>query len=229
MAEATSLLRRSDATPFFSSSGAQFCTPRVIALSLGAMILLGATVALSVEFSLDPVPKPPTTLRAFARFDNGTVQGFVNFTQPALGGATAVSVALVGVPASGASSWGADKTLHGLHIHSVSDLGNACLNAGCHFVAAGMTQTHGAPSNKTRHTGDFANNLQADAGGAITTAFSDSVISLRPADAGYIVGKPVMLHADQDDYGNGAGGWASTATTGNAGGRIACALIVSAA
>jgi len=199
-----------------SGLGLHRCSTRLIMLSVGCAALLGGVIALSVEATLDPRPTPPATLCVSALLPP---YGYVNMSQSTLGGAVTISVAFAGVPASLRGS----PVQHGFHVHNVSDLGNGCANAGPHLNVRNMT--HGAPNNATRHTGDLGN-LVADATGAIVHTFTDSVISLRAADATSVVGKPIVLHADHDDF--GLGGAPTSTTTGDAGMRLSCGILVAA-
>jgi Cu-Zn family superoxide dismutase len=75
-----------------------------------------------------------------------------------------------------------------------------------------------APGDAERHAGDLGN-VTADAGGVVRASFSVAGLSLRSTDAGYIISRSVMLHADADD--GGLLGFADSLTTGHAGARIA--------
>jgi Cu-Zn family superoxide dismutase len=59
-------------------------------------------------------------------------------------------------------------------------------------------------------------NLKADASGAASASFSLSTLSVG-AGANNVIGKGLIVHKDPDDY--------KTQPTGNAGARIACAVI----
>ena len=69
--------------------------------------------------------------------------------------------------------------------------------------------------------GDLGN-LQTDKDGCATYRFEDSVIKLRGTKAN-ILGRGLIIHADTDDC--GMGGDEESLKTGNAGKRIACAVI----
>lgn len=71
-----------------------------------------------------------------------------------------------------------------------------------------------------RHVGDLGN-LEANSSGVATFNFTDSVISLSGAND--IIGRAVVVHEDEDDY--GLGGDEGSLSTGNAGARIGCAVI----
>lgn len=77
-----------------------------------------------------------------------------------------------------------------------------------------------------RHAGDLGN-VPVGSDGKVTYDFTDSVISLDPASPAYIVHRSVVLHAGTDDLGLGSSTPPlSSNTTGNAGGRWACNVIV---
>ncbi len=217
MAESSSLLlMNQQSAKLFSSS---ITPPRLWLCGLFVVVIILIGV---VSYELRPAsPATAITLYASARIVNGTIDGFANFSQSSSGGAVRVEIFLRGVPVL-APGWSGSPFVHGFHIHSSSDLSNNCANAGPHLNVDG--KTHGGPNNATRHTGDLGNVI-AGANGDISASFSDAIISLRPADKTYVVGKPVMLHADQDDL--GLAGFPDSATTGHAGARIACAVIMS--
>ena len=68
--------------------------------------------------------------------------------------------------------------------------------------------------------GDLGN-VAADASGAATATFTDSVISLTPTSPGYITNYVLVVHSGIDDGG-------VTQPTGNAGARLGCSVIVAA-
>ena len=188
-------------------------------LLLGGAILTAVVVGLAVGLRKQPAAAPSAApLSAIAVLNNRTVTGTVSFSQTPGSTFVVVTVALQGVPAS--SGWAPGQS-HGLHIHNSSNLGNACLNAGPHFNPSGAV--HGGRASTIRHAGDLGN-VTADGAGAVSASFSVEGLSLESGDAGYIVGRSVMLHADADD--GGVLGFADSATTGHAGARIACGAIV---
>jgi Cu-Zn family superoxide dismutase len=107
---------------------------------------------------------------------------------------------------------------HGFHIHQFGDLTNGCTSAGPHFNPHG--KTHGAPSDDTRHVGDFGN-VVADEHGVAAFKFDDKVASLFGLNS--IFGRTVVIHADEDDLGKGTN--EDSKKTGNAGARLACGII----
>ena len=164
-----------------------------------------------------------------ARLANNTIAGTVTFTQLSTGGPVTISVAVTG------SELLDNANGHGFHIHNNSALGGAttCLDTGAHMNP--FAQAHGGPASAVRHVGDLGNVMSS--AGVISTTFTDATISLRPQDANvYIVGRVILLHDWSDDFGVGASTGAtcgrtgtsacSSATTGNAGARLACGVIV---
>lgn len=102
---------------------------------------------------------------------------------------------------------------HGFHIHEKGDCSSGDgMSTGGHFNPT--NQPHG-PQEGPRHAGDLPS-LQADAGGHadLRVVVTGLTIGGGPAD---IVGRGLIVHAQPDDY--------RSQPTGNAGARIACAVI----
>lgn len=102
---------------------------------------------------------------------------------------------------------------HGFHIHengSCQDNGNA---AGAHFNP--IQSAHGKYSAPQHHAGDLPS-LKADSNGVATVNAMTHNVSLT-AGAKSIAGRSLIVHANPDDY--------TTQPNGNAGDRIACAVI----
>lgn len=100
--------------------------------------------------------------------------------------------------------------LHGFHVHEFGDNTNGCMSAGPHFNPFG--KTHGGPTHEVRHAGDLGNVIAGEDGVA-KIDIVDKNISLS-GNLG-ILGRTVVVHADQDDLGDG--GHELSKTTGNAG------------
>lgn len=108
---------------------------------------------------------------------------------------------------------------YGFHIHQIGDI-STCDAAGSHFNPDG--NTHGARDHEVRHVGDLGNiEFEGDGSGIAEIDFVDNVISLKGDHN--IVGRTLVLHAEEDDL--GLGGHEDSLTTGNAGARLACAVI----
>jgi len=112
---------------------------------------------------------------------------------------------------------------HGFHIHTYGDLSDGCNSACSHFDPFG--NTHGCPGMANRHVGDLGN-IQTDLFGNANYIFSDNIISLNKTSECFIIGRMLIIHQDQDDCGMGTGELRTESLkTGNAGKRIACAVI----
>ncbi|KAJ3358690.1 Superoxide dismutase [Cu-Zn] 2 [Allomyces javanicus] len=144
---------------------------------------------------------------AVLRGDAG-VAGTITFTQASPDAPVTVEATISGLKAGN----------HGFHIHEFGDNTNGCVSAGGHFNPHGFT--HGAPTDKERHVGDLGN-IVAGADGVAHVSITDAQLSL--AGEHSIVGRSVVVHADEDDLGKG--GHDLSKTTGNAGGRVACGVI----
>lgn len=111
------------------------------------------------------------------------------------------------------------NALHGFHVHEAGDLTDHCESMCAHFNPYG--KKHGCPGMTQRHVGDLGN-LETDAHGCAKYRMYDDVIKLRGAKAN-IVGRGLVVHADPDDCGKGEND--ASLKNGNAGKRIACAVI----
>ena len=103
---------------------------------------------------------------------------------------------------------------HGFHIHEVGDCNSADgMSAKGHFNPFG--KPHGHFQSGERHAGDLPA-LKADKNGRAKLEVELDAITVTPGPAS-IVGRGLVVHADPDDY--------KTQPTGNAGARLACAVI----
>ena len=108
---------------------------------------------------------------------------------------------------------------HGFHIHKCGDLTKGC-DSGCEHFNPTNSQ-HGGPHSKIRHAGDLGNvhSVKKHAKGSVTVKH----LSCNPKSDYSIIGRMIILHEGKDDLGKG--GNAESLKTGNAGKRIACAII----
>lgn len=111
------------------------------------------------------------------------------------------------------------NSLHGFHIHSAGDLTEKCNSMCAHFNP--YNKTHGCPGMKIRHVGDLGN-IVTNSKGDAKYFFYDDIIKLRGTKCN-IIGRGVIIHADKDDCGLGEN--EESLKTGNAGKRIACAVV----
>ncbi|KAI8143133.1 Cu-Zn superoxide dismutase [Fennellomyces sp. T-0311] len=107
---------------------------------------------------------------------------------------------------------------HGFHIHQFGDLSDGCESLGGHFNPFKMN--HGSPEDKIKHVGDFGN-VEADHYGNVH--FQVAVNTLEFEGKNSILGRGIILHADQDDLGRG--GDEGSRLVGNSGARLACGII----
>jgi Cu-Zn family superoxide dismutase len=105
---------------------------------------------------------------------------------------------------------------HGFHIHEFGDMSNGCETMGGHYNPDGVD--HG--DLEQGHVGDLGN-ITADENG--TASFSIRANRVELIGNRSVVGRGLVVHADQDDLGQG--GDEESSKTGNAGGRLACGVI----
>jgi len=115
---------------------------------------------------------------------------------------------------------GLTQGLHGFHIHEFGDNTNGCTTAGAHFNPNGSE--HGGPQDcdDHRHAGDLGN-VEANCSGIAKIDIQDTGITLHGEKS--ILGRSVVVHADEDDLGKGCG--PESKLTGSAGARLACGVI----
>ena len=106
--------------------------------------------------------------------------------------------------------------LHGIHIHEKGDCSDPqAKSAGDHFAPEG--QLHGFPGDKAHHLGDMGNiTIGQDGRGRIELILVGA--NLEPNNPKSLLGRAIILHAERDK---------GTQPTGDAGGRIACGVIMS--
>ena len=152
------------------------------------------------------------TISAIAVFNDKKIKGTVRFTEEPSKSRVRIDVDLYG---SGLSLSG----LHGFHVHEYGDMSDSCDSMCAHFNP--YNKMHGCPGMKERHVGDLGN-IKTNAKRESRYTFYDNVISLRGTKTN-IIGRGLIIHADEDDCGQG--GQPDSLTTGHAGKRIACAVI----
>lgn len=107
---------------------------------------------------------------------------------------------------------------HGFHIHEFGDLTEGCKSLCAHFNP--YEKEHGGPNSRIRHLGDLGN-ITADENKIAHVAIHDRTLRLKGPHG--ILGRSIVVHADEDDL--GLGGHPLSKTTGNAGKRILCGVI----
>jgi Cu-Zn family superoxide dismutase len=141
--------------------------------------------------------------------------------EPTRGNTTNGSVTFVqasmGVRVSGEIRGLTPLAEHGFHIHEKGDCSSGDgMSAGGHFNP--NAKAHGAHGAAEHHTGDLPS-LKADKYGVVAFSFIAPSISVG-ATITDITGKGLIVHRDRDDF--------TTQPTGNAGPRLACAVITTA-
>jgi Cu-Zn family superoxide dismutase len=147
-------------------------------------------------------------IKAIAVFNDEKIKGTVIFTENENG------IVYVDISINGLHS----NSLHGFHVHEAGDLSDGCTSACKHFNP--HNKTHGCPGMIERHVGDLGN-LIADKDGNAKYRMEDNIISLHGINN--IIGRCLIIHENTDDCGKGDN--KESLKTGNAGKRIACAVI----
>ena len=148
-------------------------------------------------------------MKAIAVFDGAKIKGTVTFSETE-NNTVLITINLIGLK---------KNAEHGFHVHESGDLTSKCESMCAHFNP--YNKTHGCPGQKERHVGDLGN-LYTDNNGKANYSFEDNVIKLRGSKAN-ILGRGLIIHADPDDCGKGSN--EARLKNGNAGKRIACAII----
>lgn len=181
-----------------------------------------STIAPKIEYlpkttAKDPTPaplKPEANLEhhAVAVINSDKISGVVHFHQTS--GPTS-PVRLLG------NITGLTPGHHGFHIHQLGDTSQGCKSMKGHFNPYQIR--HGGPEDSYRHVGDLGNIIAGDDGVAVID-MEDSQVTLNGLNS--VIGRGVVIHAGRDDMGKG--GDEGSLKTGNAGGRVACAVIARA-
>jgi Cu-Zn family superoxide dismutase len=154
-----------------------------------------------------------------ASMGGGGPTSAVAYLEPTKGNMAAGRIAFVQqgdkVVISGAVTGLKKDAEHGFHVHEKGDCSSGDgMSAGGHFNPGG--KPHGHHGSAERHVGDMPN-LKADAYGNATVSSESTLMSVGSGGPNDIVGKGLIVHKDPDDY--------KTQPTGNAGARVACAVI----
>jgi Cu-Zn family superoxide dismutase len=156
--------------------------------------------------SVNKITEAQETVTAVCVLEHSdTVEGTILFKQQA-NGPTLIVGKITGL----------EPGEHGFHIHEFGDLSQGCESAGGHYNPDGVD--HG--ELQQGHVGDLGNITADDSGTASIKIVADRVDLIGERS---VVGRSVVVHADQDDLGKG--GDAESLKTGNAGDRLACGVI----
>lgn len=113
---------------------------------------------------------------------------------------------------------GATPGEHAVHLHEKGDCSAPdAASAGGHWNPTSMP--HGAPDAAQHHAGDYGNiKVGADGTGSMNLSIAGLTVDSAPATG--VVGRALIVHEKADDM--------TTQPTGNAGGRVGCAVIQAA-
>ena len=162
-----------------------------------------ATVALFVSGCAGPTPAGPRASATLAATTGNATSGNVSFAQA--GASVLVQGEVRGLK---------PNAQHGFHVHEKGDCSSGDgMSAGGHFNPTG--QPHGQHAAPGHHAGDLPS-LQADGRGVAQFRFEARAIAVGSGSSD-IIGRALIVHRDPDDF--------TTQPTGNAGPRLACAVI----
>lgn len=152
-------------------------------------------------------------INAIAVFNEKNVKGTVKFHQCSKNQGTEVYIDLYDLP---------PNIKRAIHVHEYGDERQGCKSLGGHWNP--FSQTHGSIHfDMPRHAGDLINNIEPDSNGKYKFKYHDPLINLRGDIDATIIGRSVVIHDGVDDL--GLGGNPESLKTGNAGKRMACAII----
>jgi superoxide dismutase, Cu-Zn family len=161
---------------------------------------------------------------AIAIFDNIDVKGSIKFHQCEKEYKTIVTFDLYGMH---------PNKMRACHIHEYGDESQGCKSLGSHWNPYGNNHSYTCLSigkNKPNkcspyrsHAGDLLNNITVNRQGSFSYSYTDSRLQIRGDISQSIIGRSIVIHDGIDDL--GLGGNPESLKTGNAGGRMACAII----
>jgi len=113
------------------------------------------------------------------------------------------------------------NSIHALHIHEYGNLSQGCMGSGGHYNPFGQNHGTYCIPERGRHVGDLINNVESDSEGRIKIKFCDDFVNLYGPYS--VFGRTLVIHSGEDDL--GLGGDKESLITGNAKGRMGCAII----
>jgi Cu-Zn family superoxide dismutase len=151
-------------------------------------------------------PALAQTARAGLKSTDGKDVGTVELLQTPAG--VLLKVSVKGLPAGE----------HAFHVHAVGKCEPPFDSAGGHFNPGG--KKHGLMAPEGHHAGDMPN-LHVPQSGELVVEVVNTAVTLEPGKPNSLFGPngtAIVIHAGVDDY--------KTDPAGNAGGRIACGVIM---
>lgn len=116
------------------------------------------------------------------------------------------------------------STTLAVHIHEYADFRKGCDGAGSHFNPENVKHGSFALHGLNHHAGDMINNIKVSPDRSFYFSYIDPLFTVSPGPWS-IVGRSVVIHSGTDDEGRYRDFDQESAKTGNAGSRIACAVI----
>lgn len=156
-------------------------------------------------------------INAIAIFNEHNIKGTIKFHQCINVNGVFVSINLFNLTPN--------KT-KAIHVHEYGDITDGCKSLGSHWNPT--KSTHGSIRIKgmKRHAGDLINNIESDSKGNFAYKYFDPMLRLHGNINQTIIGRSVVIHDNIDDLGLGTGNKKEESLkTGNAGGRMSCAII----
>jgi Cu-Zn family superoxide dismutase len=151
-------------------------------------------------------------------FNKAGISGTIKFYQRELNEHTTIKFNLSGFK---------PNSVQGIHIHEKGNLTEGCNSLCAHYNPFG--NKHGSKTlwGDDRHVGDLINNIKADNKGNFVYEYQDDLVDISGPFS--VIGRSIVIHEKMDDGGiyrneNTKRGHES-ATTGNAGSRVACSII----
>jgi superoxide dismutase, Cu-Zn family len=174
------------------------------------LLVILVIITIIIMFILYNIIMPNKYISAIAVFNDNGIKGNVKFTEELTKNRIRIEINVSGLN---------PNSLHGFHVHEAGDLTDKCTSMCAHFNP--YNKTHGCPGVSNRHVGDLGN-LETNGQGIAKYVMYDDVIKLRGTKCN-IIGRGLIIHEDPDDC--GLGNNEESLKTGNAGKRIACAVI----
>ena len=163
--------------------------------------------------------------KAIAIFKNPEVTGNVKFTQLCEESPVKVDFNLQNLE---------PNRTRAIHIHEFGDESEGCKSLGGHWNP--FNETHGTIifPDLGRHAGDLINNIVPDDNGKFKYSYNDNLLNMFGPVETTIIGRSVVIHDGIDDLGlggldnkgiNNLEKFKTSLENGNAGNRLACAII----
>lgn len=154
-----------------------------------------------------------TYIASFTPNVDSSIEGYVLFEQQNIHTPVQVTFRLQGFRRVG--------QIHAIHIHEYGDLRQGCHSLGGHWNPHHFPHGSYEYDKVSHHAGDLINNLKVQPKHRFFYSYDDPLITLFGSQS--ILGRSVVIHANRDDLGQST--HPESKVNGNAGPRIACAII----